>query len=147
MSDKDAPNIIKSQRYIIDGKEYRSLSEIPESEKKRLGARLKLLEDKDNDGIPDILQKKSAHTSYVETKVVRVSSAENMDKAGDLLKNVLRDLGADSVDTQKQGEEPKTQEVESPLRRRQREEQRTEKTRYYIVILALVAVIVFLLLK
>lgn len=144
MNDRDAPGIIKSQRYIIDGKEYRGLSEIPQSERKKL---LQLLENEDDDGVTDILQKKGASTSYIETKVVRVSSAEASDKAGNPWENPLRDFGVSSADTLSQMETPESADVESPVLKRQNRERRKERIRYYIVIFALVAVVVFWFLK
>jgi len=76
--------VTRSERYIINGKEYGSLEEIPEAERKLLDEPVnvlgepfnKLLEDKDKDGIPDILQGSGTGTASrrTESKVVTVSS-------------------------------------------------------------------------
>lgn len=43
-------------RYVIDGKEYNSPSEVPESYKKKLEENYNIFQDKDKDGIPDFFQ-------------------------------------------------------------------------------------------
>jgi len=147
MNEKKITGTKRSERYIIDGKEYHSLSDIPESERKKLDAHFKLFEDKDKDGIPDIFQRNDAQTSYVESKEVRVLSNDNAEKAGELFKSVLQNLGVGPVGTEKQGGEHKTRESESPLINRHQDERRKERIRSYIVIFALIAVIAFLALK
>lgn len=147
MNEKKIISTKRSERYIIDGKEYHSLSEIPESERKKLDAHFRLLEDKDKDGIPDIFQRNDAQTSYVESKEVRMSSNVKAEKAGDLLKSVLQDLGVGPFGTEKQGGENKTRESELLLINRHQDERRKERIRSYIVIFALIAVIAFLVLK
>ncbi len=148
MSEKKVSTITRSERYVIDGKEYHSLSDIPESERKKLEAHFKLLEDKDKNGVPDIFQRNDSRTSYIETKEGRVSTGENTEKMENFLKSVLQDLGVGPLDAGKQGEEPKTSEVtKSSLINQHQDERRRERIRHYIVILALIAVIVFLLLR
>jgi hypothetical protein len=45
----------KAEPYLIDGKEYHKLFDIPEFRRKLIEEHLTLLEDKDHDGIPEIL--------------------------------------------------------------------------------------------
>jgi hypothetical protein len=91
MSEKKVTSTIRSERYIIDGKEYQSLSDIPKSERKKLDAHFKLFVDKDKDGIADIFQRSDAKTSsYTESKVVRVSSNNNPEKANELFNSPLK---------------------------------------------------------
>lgn len=148
MSKKKITSTIKSERYIIDGKEYQSLSDIPEPERKKLDAHFKVFEDKDKDGIPDIFQGKDATTSsYTESKVVRVSSNDNVESAGELFKSIFQNLGVGPFGTEKQEGEKTTRKDELSLFNRDQGEPRKKRVRNYIVILALIAVIVYLVLK
>ena len=52
--------IRKTVRYTVNGREYASLDEVPEAFRK-------LLEDKDADGVPDLLQKLGARTVVSRT--------------------------------------------------------------------------------
>lgn len=141
-------NVTKSTRYVIHGKEYHSLSDIPESERKELDAHFKLFEDKDKDGTPDIFQKNDARGSYAESKEIRVSTlAENSEKSVDLLKRAMRDVGVGSFGIENQGREHEARAGDSPLINRHQDERRKEKIRGYIVIFAVIAVIAFLVLK
>ena len=148
MSEKKITSTTRSERYIIDGKEYQSLSDIPESERKKLDAHFKLFEDKDKDGIPDIFQKNDAQTSsYRESKVVRVSSNDNAENAGELFKSVFQKFGVDPFGTEKQEGEHINRKEELTLFNRDKDERRKERSGSYIIILALIAVIVYLVLK
>lgn len=144
MSEKKSSSVVKSERYIIDGKEYHSLSDIPEPERKKLEAHLKLLEDKDKDGMPDIFQREGTKTSHVQTTEFRVSSSGNADDIGARVKSALEALTSRSLGTERQGQENKISEPESRHLKQQQDEQRRERIRNYVLIIALVAAVVFL---
>lgn len=148
MSKKKITSTTRSERYIIDGKEYQSLSDIPESERKKLDAHFKLFEDKDKDGIADIFQQNDAKTSsYTESKVVRVSSTDNAENADELFKSVFQNLGVGPFGTEKKEREHIDHKEELTLFNRDKDERQKERIGSYIIILALIAVIVFLVLK
>jgi hypothetical protein len=79
MSEKKVTSI--TRRYIINGKEYHSLADIPESERKKFGADIdRLFEDKDNDGVPDILQGEEDVPSSVRARAVFESTVQRQDE-------------------------------------------------------------------
>jgi hypothetical protein len=142
MSDKRLVSVTRTQRYFIDGKEYHSLAEIPESELKKLGPDVvKLLEDKNRDGIPDILQ--GGGVSLRKTKVILESTGDAGSPTGDIMKNILAGFGeADPRYT-----EQAKQGIEAIQLKQREDELKRERTRYIVIIVALVALVAFLLLK
>ncbi|HAS52730.1 MAG: hypothetical protein A2X56_06220 [Nitrospirae bacterium GWC2_57_13] len=63
---KKTKTAIKNERYVINGKEYSSIEQIPEDERQQLESTLSLLEDKDGNGIADVfdnLGKGAKHTT------------------------------------------------------------------------------------
>ena len=151
MNDNRITKITRTERYTIDGKEYNSLDEIPEEERRKLEAHLKLLEDKDGDGVPDIVQGNRKGTSSIRNHQVHISAPKgrmkDAERAGELITDLLKDLGAGSygVDTRAAGQQRGGSE--SPQLRRQRREQRRERIRHYIVILSLFGVIAYFFLE
>ena len=45
-----------AEKYIINGREYSSLDEIPSEDRKLIDAQINLLKDEDGDGVPDLFQ-------------------------------------------------------------------------------------------
>lgn len=143
MAEKITTHITKSERYVVDGTEYHSLAEIPEREREKLDAALKLLKDKAEGFSQSTFD--NVQSSRVEVKrEIRVSSSDDAKNAGDVLRDVLHDFGSASIPAD--DERTKTaQNIISIPPEQGSEKQRNDRTWYVIVILALLAVIVFLL--
>lgn len=139
----------RTERYVIDGKEYDSLDEIPEAERRKIEAHMSMLADRDGDGVPDILQGRDATRSEVKTRTFHYAStdADNADQPmGGLLAKLLQDLGGQAPDTDASGEASHAQLPESPQLRREHEDRRRERLRYTVVIAILLGIIGYVLL-
>jgi hypothetical protein len=151
MSDKRITKISRTERYTVDGKEYDSLDDMPEEARRKLEAHLKLLEDKDGDGVPDILQGQRKDTSGIQSRQVHISAPrgrmKDAERAGELITDLLKDLGAGSYGVDTRAAEQQRDGSESPQLRRQRREHRRERVRSYIVILILLGVIAYFFLE
>jgi hypothetical protein len=149
MSNHRISRTSRTERYVIDGKEYDKLDEIPEAERRKLEAHLSMLADRDGDGVPDILQGRDAIRSEVKTRTFHYAStdADNADQPmGELLAKLLKGLGTQASDGEASGGARHTQLPESPQLRREREDRRRARLRYTFVIVILLAIIGYVLL-
>ena len=71
MNDKNTTTVTRYERYVVNGKEYGSLAEIPEPERSQVA---RILEDKNADGIPDILQGRGR--AFVTSSEVHITKGE-----------------------------------------------------------------------
>src|SRR5215831_2965705 len=145
MNEKKSVTITRSERYVIDGKEYHSLDEIPESERKKLEASLELLKRPTTLG--QVAATKNTR-SHMEFKEVRVSTDENAtDAATELLRKVMDDFSADKSVAREHEPNKNAPSIVSLPPELQQKSSSGDKVKYYVIIAALLGVIAYLLLK
>lgn len=136
--------IRKSEHYVVDGKEYHNLADIPASERKRIEEHLRVFEDKDKDGTPDIFQHGNAGSSIVSSKVSHTYSGAGSELSPDLLKDVLGSLSKGSSNVTMPSIEGRHQKNESPRDARRRKDRSRERVKTVISTTILLAVVIFL---
>lgn len=85
-----------SEKYTIDGVEYDRYEDIPEKDRALLDARLKLFEDKDGDGTPDIFQAfEGGGESFSVTRRSRIQTEITGKGKDRVIKTTSSDAGDD----------------------------------------------------
>ena len=145
----------RTESYVIDGKEYNSLSEMPEEHRKRMGEHFEIFADRDNDGTPDIFQAGENTTTFTHSSKghsYTIDNPEGLDTA-DLLRNEIRNgrlFGSIGLfDSREQRNNVKRENNHNNLVQDEIQQKKTmsQRKRTNILIFALLAVILFLLIK
>lgn len=138
---KNTKTVIKNERYVINGKEYSSIEEIPEDERRQLESTLTLLEDKDGNGIPDVFDKldKGTKQAAKTTKTVFNYTVEGDRPTGvkQIMERLKGDAEASRTESTRTVGQPSTGFVSPLALEREREEERERshrRTIKYIVL-------------
>ena len=83
-----------AEKYIINGREYSNLEEIPPEDRKLIDAQLNIIKDEDGDGVPDLFQGlKGNNISITKSKsfsITRDSSGEVVSHVSDNMEDRLQ---------------------------------------------------------
>jgi len=83
-----------AERYIINGREYSSLEQIPAEDRKLIDAQLNIIKDEDGDGVPDLFHGlRGNNVSVTRSKsfsITRDSSGEVVSHVSDNMEDRLQ---------------------------------------------------------
>ena len=141
---KKTKAVIKNERYVINGKEYNGIEEVPKDERRQLESTLSLLEDKDGNGMPDVFDKLSQGTTQTTKRAkTEFSYTVEGDRAAglkQLMERLKGQAGASRTEDASVAEKPGAGFV-SPLaleREREQEQELTRRRTVRYVILGIV---------
>jgi hypothetical protein len=130
--------VIKNERYVINGKEYKSIEEIPENERLQLASVLSLQGDMDGNGVPDVIDRLGKGAK--QTTKTEFSYTVEGDRAAalrQLMERLLCETVTSRTDDASIAQKPAAGFV-SPLalerKREEEKEQARRKTIRYVVL-------------